>query len=210
MRATLLQYDLLCRGEKETENRKRKTVIRSTGQRCTSCVVGGCQQRLTRLRVESAGVEEVGGEVDVDITEEKQHVASLPGSRPHVQTPSPRKLLVQLQQSVVLKINFPADTRDKEGIIKNKGSLFKLQREAERERVLQAHFMEDYKYIFTLSLYSLRSNLAVSVCISQMSLYISLISTQLFNFLSSTYSIWPVFKLESSYHSRFSPYVFAF
>lgn len=59
-------------------------IIGSAGQRCTSCAVQGCSQRLTRLRVESAGVEEVGGEVDVDITEEKQHVASLPGSRPHV------------------------------------------------------------------------------------------------------------------------------
>lgn len=66
---------------------------------------------LTGLCVESAGVEEVSGEVDVDVAEEEQHVASLPGSGPDVETPSPRKLLVQLQQSVVLKINFPAVTR---------------------------------------------------------------------------------------------------
>lgn len=39
---------------------------------------------FARLRVESAGVEEVSGEVDVHVTEEKQHVASLPGSGPDV------------------------------------------------------------------------------------------------------------------------------
>ncbi len=66
---------------------------------------------LTGLCVESAGVEEVSGEVDVHVAEEKQHVAPLPGSGPDVQTPSPRKLLVQLQQSVVLKVNFPAETK---------------------------------------------------------------------------------------------------
>lgn len=69
----------------------------------------------TGLCVESAGVEEVSGEVDVDVAEEEQHVASLPGSGPDVETPSPRKLLVQLQQSVVLKINFPAVTRRQRG-----------------------------------------------------------------------------------------------
>lgn len=67
--------------------------------------------RLTRLCVESAGVEKVSGEVDVDVAEKKQHVASLPGSGPDVKTPSPRKLFVQLQQSVVLKMNFPAETQ---------------------------------------------------------------------------------------------------
>lgn len=41
-------------------------------------------QHITWLCVESAGVEEVGGEVDVHITEEKQHIASLPGSGPYV------------------------------------------------------------------------------------------------------------------------------
>lgn len=70
--------------------------------------VGGC---LTRLRVEPAGVEEVSGEVDVDVAEEKQHVASLPGPGANVQPPSPRKLLVQLQQSVVFKTHFPAVTQ---------------------------------------------------------------------------------------------------
>lgn len=39
---------------------------------------------LTRLRVESAGVEEVSGEVDVHVAEEKEHVASFPGSGPDV------------------------------------------------------------------------------------------------------------------------------
>ena len=35
---------------------------------------------LTRLRVETAGVEEVSGEVDVHVAEEKEHIASLPRS----------------------------------------------------------------------------------------------------------------------------------
>lgn len=166
-----------------------RKVIRSTGQRCTSYVVRGCQQRLTRLRVESAGVEEVGGEVDVDIAKEKQHVASLPGTRPHVQTPSPRKLLVQLQQSVVLKINFPADTETKRGLLKTKGA-YSNCREKRREK--ECCWRISRRIINTFSLYLYRvldQNLAVSVCISQMSLYINLISTRLFNFLSSTYSI---------------------
>lgn len=64
---------------------------------------------LTRLCVESAGVQEVSCEVDVHVAKEKQYVASLPGSGPDVKTPSPRKLLVQLQQSIVLKVNFPAE-----------------------------------------------------------------------------------------------------
>lgn len=72
--------------------------------------LGRARLCLTGLCVESAGVEEVSGEVDVDVAEEKEHVASLPGPGPDVKTPSPRKLLVQLQQSVVLKISFPAET----------------------------------------------------------------------------------------------------
>lgn len=66
---------------------------------------------LTGLRVEAAGVEEVSCKVDVNVAEEKQHVASLPGSGPDVQAPSPRKLLVQLQQGVVLKMDLPAEAQ---------------------------------------------------------------------------------------------------
>lgn len=69
---------------------------------------------LTGLCVESAGVEEVSVEVDVHVTEEEKHVASLPGSGSYVQTPSSRKLFVQLQQSVVLKIHFPAQTQTRQ------------------------------------------------------------------------------------------------
>lgn len=79
--------------------------------------------RLTRLCVESAGVEKVSGEVDVHIAEKKQHVASLPGSGPDVKTPSPRKLFVQLQQSVVLKMNFPAETQRGVSIQETRGHL---------------------------------------------------------------------------------------
>lgn len=75
-------------------------------QVCTVC--------LTRLCIEPAAAEEVGGEVDVYIAEEQQYVASFPGSGPNVQTSASRKLLVQLQQSVVLKIHFPADTEREE------------------------------------------------------------------------------------------------
>ena len=85
---------------------------------CVCACVCVCA-RLTGLRVEPAGVEEVGCEVDVDVAEEEQHVASLPGPGADVQAPSSRELLVQLQQSVVFKMHFPAVTHThtyKEGI----------------------------------------------------------------------------------------------
>ena len=69
--------------------------------------VGSVWAGLTRQGVESAGGEEVSVEVDVHVAEEEQNVASLPGSGPQVQTPAPGKLLVQLDQSVVLKIVLP-------------------------------------------------------------------------------------------------------
>lgn len=120
----------------------------STGQSCMS----RCQRRLTGLRVDPAGVEEVGGEVDVDVAEEKQHVAAPPGPGPNVEPPPPRKRLVQLKQRVVLKINFPAD---KERIIrKQKGAYSHWRGDAGRDGGLPTRFEEDYKYIFNLSLFS--------------------------------------------------------
>lgn len=43
-----------------------------------------CFLCLTRLCVESTGVEEVHCEVNVHITEEKQHISSFPGPGPNV------------------------------------------------------------------------------------------------------------------------------
>ena len=62
---------------------------------------------LTRLSVESAGVEEVSGEVDVDITEEKENVPSFPRPGTHIQATPPGELLIQLEQSEVLKVDLP-------------------------------------------------------------------------------------------------------
>lgn len=64
---------------------------------------------LTGQSVESAGSEEVGGEVDVHVAEEEQNVGPLPGARPHVQTAAPGELLVQLDQRVVLKMVLPSN-----------------------------------------------------------------------------------------------------
>lgn len=90
-----------------------------------------CRRCLTGMRVDPAGVEEVGGEVDVHVAEEKQHVATRPGPGPNVEAPPPRKGLVQLKQRVVLKINFPAD---KERIIrKQKGAYSNLRGDARRD-----------------------------------------------------------------------------
>lgn len=111
-----------------------------------------CQQRLTGLRVDPAGVEEVGGEVDVDVAEEKQHVAALPGPGADVETPPPRKGLVQLKQRVVLKINFPAD---KERIIRQQKRAYSHWRgDAGGDGGRPTRFEEESKYIFNLSLFS--------------------------------------------------------
>lgn len=88
---------------------------------------------LTRLRVDPAGVEEVGGKVNVNVAEEKQYVAPFPGPGTNVKTPPPRERLVQLKQCVVLKMNFPAD---KERIIRKQSELIQTEmaRQGERER----------------------------------------------------------------------------
>lgn len=99
---------------------------------------------LTWLCVEPAGVEEVGGEVDVHVTEEEQHVASLPGPGPDVQTPTPGELLVQLQQGVVLEVPLPAETQTvTHGVI----YLFhsSLVDRKEDAQCVRHHFMADYK-----------------------------------------------------------------
>lgn len=83
-----------------------------------------CQYCLTGLRVGAAGVEEVGCKVDVNVAEEKQHIASFPGPGPNIEAPPPRKRLVQLKQHVVLEINFPAN---KDGIIRKQRELIKLE-----------------------------------------------------------------------------------
>lgn len=59
------------------------------------------------MSVESAGVEEVSGEVDVDITEEKENVPSFPRPGAHIQATPPGELLIQLEQSEVLKVDLP-------------------------------------------------------------------------------------------------------
>lgn len=84
---------------------------------------------LTRLRVDPAGVEEVGGKVDIHVAEEKQHVAPSPGPRSNVKAPPARERLVQLKQRVVLKINFPAD---KERIIRKQRELIQTVEEIQR------------------------------------------------------------------------------
>lgn len=111
---------------------------------------------LTRLCVDPAGVEKVGGKVDVDVTEEKQHVAPFPGPGPNVKAPPPWKCLVQLKQRVVLKINFPAD---KERVTRKQCELIQTGKAIQGERRLPAYFEEDNKYIFNLSLFSYRFSL---------------------------------------------------
>lgn len=63
----------------------------------------------TRLSVETAGVQEVGGKVDVDVTEEEEDVSSLPRPGAHIQATPPGELLIQLQQGEVLKVDLPAE-----------------------------------------------------------------------------------------------------
>ena len=66
------------------------------------------------MGVEAAGVQEVSGEVDVDVTEEEQDVPALPGPRPHVQATPPGELLLQLQQRVVLIVDLPGGGKGEE------------------------------------------------------------------------------------------------
>lgn len=58
----------------------------------------------TWLRVQPAGVEEVGGEVDVHVAEEEQHVAALPGAGAHIQPLPPRELPAQLDEGEVPEV----------------------------------------------------------------------------------------------------------
>lgn len=74
---------------------------------------------LTRLRVETAGGQEVSGEVDVDITEEEQHVvAPPPRPGPHVQAPPAGELLIHLDQSEAPEPGLSEGRRQEECLIR--------------------------------------------------------------------------------------------
>lgn len=65
---------------------------------------GARERSPTWLRVQPAGVEELGGEVDVHVAEEEQHVAPRPGAGAHVQPLSPRELPIQLDEGEVPEV----------------------------------------------------------------------------------------------------------
>lgn len=59
---------------------------------------------LTWLCVQPARVEELGGEVDVDVTEKEKDVAPLPEAGSYVQALPPGKLTVQLDEGKVPEV----------------------------------------------------------------------------------------------------------
>lgn len=70
------------------------------------------RQTLTWLGVQSAGSEEVGSEVDVNIAEEEQHVlAAPPCLGTHLEAPTTRELFIQLDQCKTPEPGLPEWTK---------------------------------------------------------------------------------------------------
>lgn len=61
-------------------------------------------ETLTWLCVQSARIEEFGGEVDVDVTEKEKDVASFPEAGSHIKALSPRKFSVQLDEGKIPEV----------------------------------------------------------------------------------------------------------